>query len=111
MVTIDVSKTDPISVRSVFSTESNLLNLRIEKYENRLATYEQKYGMKTRAFMKRFEAGEIGDDEIWFHWSSDFETLELLKNKKQTLESGMGQMIMKGQQIASIRPTLQNQHR
>ena len=41
MVTIDVSKTDLISVRSVFSTEPNLLNLRIEKYENRLATYEK----------------------------------------------------------------------
>ena len=86
MVTIDLSKTDLISVRSVFSTESNLLNLRIEKYENRLATYEKKYGMKTRAFMKRFEDGGIGDDEIWFHWSSDFETLELLKNKKQAMD-------------------------
>ncbi len=86
MVTIDVSKTDLISVRSVFSTESNLLNLRIEKYENRLATYEKKYGMETRAFMKRFEDGEMGGDEIWFHWSSDFETLELLKNKKQTID-------------------------
>lgn len=86
MVTIDVSKMDLISVRSVFSTESNLLNLKIKKYENRLATYEKKCGMKTRAFIKRFEAGEMGDDEIWFHWSSDFETLELLKNKKQTID-------------------------
>ena len=41
MVTIDVSKTDLTSVRSVFSTEPNLLNLRIEKYENRLAAYEK----------------------------------------------------------------------
>jgi hypothetical protein len=40
MVTIDVSKTDLYSVRSVFSTESNLLNLKIEKYEDRLATYD-----------------------------------------------------------------------
>jgi len=46
MVTIDVSKTDLISVRSVFSTESNLLNLRIEKYENCLATYEKNTGWK-----------------------------------------------------------------
>jgi len=51
-----------------------------------LTTYEKKYGMKTRVFMKRFEKGERGDDEIWFHWSSDFETLELLKNKKQTID-------------------------
>jgi hypothetical protein len=65
MVTIDVSKTDLYSVRSVFSTESNLLNLKIKKYKNRLDTYEKKYGMKTRAFMKRFEDGELGDDEIW----------------------------------------------
>jgi len=36
--------------------------------------------------MKRFEDGGMGDDEIWFHWSSDFETLELLKNKKQTID-------------------------
>ncbi|CAD6492489.1 MAG: hypothetical protein DIAAKJNI_00311 [Candidatus Argoarchaeum ethanivorans] len=83
MVTIDVSKMDLISVRSVLSAESDLLNLKIKKYENRLAGYEKKYGMKTRAFMKLFEDGEMGDDEIWFHWSSDFETLELLKNKNE----------------------------
>ena len=44
MVTIDISKTDLISVRSVFSTESNLLNLKIRKYENRLAAYEKNTG-------------------------------------------------------------------
>lgn len=86
MVTIDVSKTDLHSVRSVFSAESNLLNLKIKKYENRLAVYEQKYGMGTRAFMKRFEDGEMGDDEVWFHWSSDFETLKLLESKKQAVD-------------------------
>jgi len=42
--------------------------------------------MKTVAFMKRFERGELGDDEIWFHWSADFETLKLLKNKKQIID-------------------------
>ena len=73
MVTIDAFEGDhSYSVRSSFSAESNLLNLKIEKYENRLAAYETKYGMKTRAFMKRFEDGEMGDDEIRFHWSSDF---------------------------------------
>ncbi len=86
MVTIEVSKADLFSVRSVFSTESNLLDIRIKKYEKRLAAYEKKCGMKTRAFVKRFEDGELGDDEIWFHWSSDFETLKLLENKKQTID-------------------------
>jgi len=87
MVIIDVFEGDySYPVRSSFSAESNLLNPKIEKYENRLAAYETKYGIKTRAFMKRFEDGEMGDDGIWFHWSSDFETLEMLKNKKQAID-------------------------
>ena len=86
MVTIEVSKTDLLSIRPVFSTESNLLDHKIKKYENRLAVYEKKHGMKTTTFMKQFEHGELGDDEIWFHWSADFETFKLLKNKKQIID-------------------------
>ena len=36
--------------------------------------------------MKRFGDGELGDDEIWFHWYSDFETLNLLQSKKQSVD-------------------------
>jgi hypothetical protein len=87
MVTIDVFEGDySYLVRSGFSAESNLLNPKIEKYEDRLAAYETRYGMKTRAFMKRFGDGEMGDGEIWFHWSSDFETRGMLKNKKQAID-------------------------
>ena len=93
MVTIEVSKTDLFSVRSIFSTESNLLDLKIKKYERRLGGYEKKYGMDTHVFIKRFEDGELGDDEAWFHWSADFETLELLKIKTRTVLSKMRPML------------------
>lgn len=86
MVTIEVSKTDLFSIRSVFSAESDLLDRKIEKYEKRLSVYEKKYGITTDIFMKQFEHGELGDDEMWFHWSADFETLNLLKNKKQVID-------------------------
>ena len=41
MVTIEVSKTDLLSIRPVFSAESNLLDRKIKKYGKRLAVYEK----------------------------------------------------------------------
>lgn len=35
-----------------------------------------------KEFLEKFESGSIGDDEVWFHWFADADTLSILKKKK-----------------------------
>ena len=37
-------------------------------YQKVLGEFEQKYQLTTHTFLKRFEAGEMGDDADYFDW-------------------------------------------
>lgn len=37
-------------------------------YKRAIKDFEQKYNLSTRAFLKKFEAGQIGDDADYFDW-------------------------------------------
>jgi hypothetical protein len=37
-------------------------------YQKALEEFEQKYDLATHAFLKKFEAGEMGDEADYFDW-------------------------------------------
>jgi hypothetical protein len=43
--------------------------LTFEDLSERLRTYEQKYGYSTIEFYRRFEEGELGDDDEMMMWA------------------------------------------
>jgi hypothetical protein len=60
---------------------------RLERYEQDLREFENKYGMDSADFYQRFEAGQLGDAMDFFEWAGLYELrLDLLK-KIQRLES------------------------
>ncbi|MEK7748036.1 MAG: hypothetical protein AAB300_03065 [Nitrospirota bacterium] len=48
--------------------EYALCSSAIAFYKKMLKEFERKYRFTTRMFLKRFEAGEIGDDTDFFDW-------------------------------------------
>ena len=50
--------------------EYSLCSSAIAFYKKSIKDFERKYRLTTAAFLKRFEAGEIGDDADYFDWYS-----------------------------------------
>ena len=42
---------------------------RLERYERELATFEQRYGLDSATFYRRFQAGEMGDALDLVEWA------------------------------------------
>ena len=50
--------------------------LRLERYERDLREFEERYGMESATFYRRFEAGELGDAMDFFEWAGLYELRE-----------------------------------
>lgn len=60
--------------------------LRLERYERDLREFEERYGMESATFYRRFEAGELGDAMDFFEWAGLYELREDIMKKIQRLE-------------------------
>ena len=60
--------------------------LRLERYERDLREFENRYGMKSATFYRRFEAGELGDAMDFFEWAGLYELEQDLVEKIRRLE-------------------------
>ncbi len=49
--------------------KSKIQRLTFEELSQRLREYEQKYGYSTIEFYRRFQNGELGDDDDLMMWS------------------------------------------
>ena len=55
-------------IRSSLDKEENILNLGLDKWENKLKEFEKENKISTESFVKRFNSGKLGDDKKWFEW-------------------------------------------
>ncbi len=60
--------------------------LRLERYERDLREFEERYGMESATFYRRFEAGELGDEMDFFEWAGLYELRQDIVEKIQRLE-------------------------
>lgn len=60
--------------------------LRLERYERDLREFEERYGMESTTFYRRFEAGELGDAMDFFEWSGLYELEQDILEKIRRLE-------------------------
>jgi len=78
------------------STLNKLIALQIAKYQQgikeitaELAKFEEKYGMSSEDFYRRFESGELGDEGDFVEWAGFCENTLLYKNRLKTLETAL----------------------
>lgn len=60
---------------------------RLARYEGELEAFEQRYGMNSPTFYRRFEAGDLGDAMDLFEWAGVYELRQDLLEKIRRLES------------------------
>ena len=51
-------------------------------FEERCRAFELEYHMSSDEFMQRFEAGELGDDAIYFDWYAAKCGLDVMRRKQ-----------------------------
>jgi len=55
-------------IRRSLERELGLFEMKKRLTEERIAEFERKYGLSSADFMRKFEAGELGDSKDWFEW-------------------------------------------
>lgn len=60
----------PSEIKTSLQRECFLYSNAMAYYQKILADFEVKYGMETKVFLARFEAGQLGDDADFFEWYS-----------------------------------------
>ena len=63
--------------------------LRLKRYEQDLREFEERYGMESATFYRRFEAGELGDAMDFFEWAGLYELCQDIIEKIQRLEPAL----------------------
>lgn len=76
-------------VRDSIVREKKIIKGKLEKYKEKLNSFEEKYDMDTKEFIQKFEAGELGDDEKWFDWKFAYKAHERLMKRKKQLEKAV----------------------
>jgi len=61
------------------------LDQRIEEITDRIRSFESKYHMRTEAFVKRYNAGELEENLDYMEWIACKEILEDLAKEKDML--------------------------
>lgn len=76
-------------IRTSLRREYLLCSNAIAFYKRAIKNFEQKYNLSTRAFLKKFEAGEIGDDADYFDWYGFAKLLDQWQKTQSAIRSAI----------------------
>jgi len=76
-------------IRTSLRREYLLCSNAIAFYKKAIKDFEQKYNLSTRAFFKKFEAGEIGDDADYFDWYAFAKLLDQWQKTQSAIRSAI----------------------
>jgi len=61
----------------------------MEFYKKAVKEFEKRYNLSTGAFLKKFDAGKIGDEADYFEWYSFAKLLEQWKKTRSSIGSAI----------------------
>ncbi len=76
-------------LKSSLKREYTLCSNAVAFYKKTLNKFEQKYHLSTQTFLKRFEAGRIGDDADYFDWYAFAKLLAQWQKTQSALRSAV----------------------
>ena len=74
-----------ISLKREYDLYSNAMAF----YKKALQEFEQKYQISTKTFLKRFEAGKLGDEADYFDWYAFTKLLTRWRETQAALRSAI----------------------
>jgi len=75
-------------IRAALDQNERVAKYKIKKYSSICENFEKKYGMDSDLFMKKFDSGDLGDDDDFFDWYAAKRGLDIW-NKKLKIISGI----------------------
>ena len=69
-----------------FEREHTLTLIQMRRLKKEIKNFEQKYGMTSDDFYRKFEKGKLGDEQIFFLWSSSIDIYNNLSDRQKVLK-------------------------
>ncbi len=73
-------------VIETIQNEIKRLREKTASFQKQLNDYEQQFHLKSDVFLKKFDNGELGDDQIFFEWYAALQTFYRIKERLISLE-------------------------
>ncbi|MBS3908598.1 MAG: hypothetical protein KGZ93_03045 [Actinobacteria bacterium] len=73
-------------IKSGLEMKKKTLNFKLKQYKERLKRFEEKYNMSTREFLKKYNAGELGDEAYLLEWEYLADAANLTKQELKEVE-------------------------
>ena len=78
-----------VEIKDSLTREYTLCSKAVNFYKKQIRAFEKKYMIDTRAFLKKFESGTLGDDQDFFDWYSFHKLLKSWTKTQNALHSFM----------------------
>ena len=76
-------------IKASLKREYDLYSNAVTFYEKAIEEFEEKYQVNTQAFLKRFEAGQMGDEADYFDWYAFAELLARWRKSQSAIRSAI----------------------
>jgi hypothetical protein len=76
-------------IKTSLRREYILCSNAIAFYKKSIKDFEQKYNLSTRAFLKKFEVGQMGDDADYFDWYAFVKLLAQWQKTQSAIRSAI----------------------
>ena len=76
-----LSEEEALIVGEALQRELALLESKVNLTKEEIKEFERKYAMSSEEFLKRFEGGELGDEQDFFEWWGLLEGLGKIEEK------------------------------
>lgn len=73
-------------IESAIRAELRMLELGLERTRQHLRLFEERYGLTSEEFGRRFEAGEVAESLDFIEWAGEIKTYHLLETQRQALQ-------------------------
>ncbi len=73
-------------IKLAIENEIKIIRHGLDRTRKKLKEFEDKYGMKSEEFYKRYNNGEMGDDMDYIKWAGEYETLQQLEKDYNELK-------------------------
>jgi len=87
MVVVELDKRAIGLLTRVLNTEYKRLQLELKITEEKIKRFEERYGMNSSEFLKRYTRGELGDEEEFMEWYGELKFLEKIREELEELKN------------------------
>ncbi|MDP2212048.1 MAG: hypothetical protein Q8J63_09975 [Candidatus Aquicultor sp.] len=78
---MQINKEEIPIIKSGLEMKKKTLIFKLKQYKERLKKFEEKYNMSTREFLKKNNAGELGDEAYLLEWEYLADAANLTKQE------------------------------